>query len=117
MTRKHKTSPSVIRYRQSHPILGVVLTQDLKILIDQKKGNLSYSSFIKNILIAYLTPSTNDTSAKHLENPITAAIVIDFISKNCIGLSRTDAVHTVMLQFNMSKKNARSFVNGYSKLP
>ena len=117
MTKKRKTLPSVLKYRRSHPIVGTVLTPELKTLIDQKKGNLSYSSFIKNILIDCLTSSTNNASSEHSEDPITAAVVIDFIAKNCIGLSSKEAIHTVMLQFNMNKKNAKNFINGYSKLP
>jgi hypothetical protein len=97
--------------------VGTVLTPELKTLIDQKKGNLSYSSFIKNILIDYLTSSTNSASSEDPDKPITAAVVIDFISKNCKGLSRKEAISTVMLQFNMDKKDARNFINCYSKLP
>jgi len=56
MTSKRKIPPAVIRYRKAHPTVSCTLTSELKVLLDQKKGNLSYGAFIKKLLMGYINP-------------------------------------------------------------
>ena len=43
-------SPSTIRYRKAHPVLGCVLTSELKSTLDRWRSDLSYGAFIKKLL-------------------------------------------------------------------
>jgi len=56
MKSKKKVPPAVIRYRKSHPVIGFVLTAELKTLLDERRGNLSYGKFVKKLLADYLNP-------------------------------------------------------------
>ena len=56
MKSKKKVPPAVIRYRKSHPVIGFVLTAELKTLLDERRGNLSYGKFVKKLLAENLDP-------------------------------------------------------------
>jgi len=56
MTSKRKVPPSVGKYRKAHPVVGCVLTTDLKNVLDRWRGSLSYGEFIKKLLTEKLDP-------------------------------------------------------------
>jgi hypothetical protein len=56
MTSKRKIPPSVGKYRKAHPVVGCVLTTDLKNVLDRWRGSLSYGEFIKKLLTEKLDP-------------------------------------------------------------
>ena len=57
MTRKRP--PSYYRYRETHRTIQIILTDNLKAIIDEKKGTRSYGEYIKSI-IYNANPSENE---------------------------------------------------------
>jgi len=50
MSKNKKLPPSQIRYQKAHPTISCVLTSELKSILDQRRGSLSYGQFVKKIL-------------------------------------------------------------------
>ncbi|MEM4730100.1 MAG: hypothetical protein QXH42_10140 [Thermoplasmata archaeon] len=47
------TSPSRLRYKREHPTVSFVLTREIKELLDEHRGDISYGAFLKNLVLNF----------------------------------------------------------------